>query len=105
MNDSLVFQAAVWSWLQEGGTNFGSDVWWQEPAIGTMAQAGLPVSASAARPFETLPNVVMTPHCGGGMGLEQVRLAVLGGKQFAGDRHLRTCRALLHAAPCPHAET
>ena len=37
-----------------------------------MTAENLAVSANSEHSFESLPNVALSPHCGGGMGLGQV---------------------------------
>jgi phosphoglycerate dehydrogenase-like enzyme len=75
---------SLWDWLATPGACYGGDVWWQECAFGkehspvdavtTADKPAVAVSQNAAHDFAGLRNVVMTPHCGGGMDLDSVEI-------------------------------
>ena len=79
---SCLNETALWEWLGRPGASYGGDVWWQEVAMGkehtptnpvpTAEKPAVPVSKT--HEFEALSNVVMTPHCGGGMDLPSVEI-------------------------------
>ncbi|HEY3504586.1 MAG TPA: NAD(P)-dependent oxidoreductase [Actinocatenispora sp.] len=66
---ALVDEAALYERLRTGEISAGLDVWWTE-ATGDGPYA--PVAASRL-PFHELPNVVLSPHRGGGFSLPEVR--------------------------------
>lgn len=82
---------ALWGWLSpDDGASYAGDVWWQELKMSGSAgfvpgsskpgngggggggNSSIRVTANAAHTFESMRNVVMTPHCAGGMGLAGV---------------------------------
>ena len=65
----------MWEHLQKPGTSFGSDVWSQEVPLGASAAVNdepLRVTQVEEHQFEQLENVVLSPHCAGGMGIDSV---------------------------------
>ena len=72
---TAIDEAAMWEHLQKPGTSFGSDVWSQEVPLGASAAVNdepLRVTQVEEHQFEQLENVVLSPHCAGGMGIDSV---------------------------------
>lgn len=66
---TLVDEKALYDRLLTGEIAAGHDVWWNEAST---ADAATGIAASA-EPFHHLPNVVLSPHRGGGFSLREVR--------------------------------
>lgn len=66
---AVVAETALYERLRTGEIAAGLDVWWTEA---TGAGPYAPVAASRL-PFHELPNVVLSPHRGGGFSLPEVR--------------------------------
>jgi phosphoglycerate dehydrogenase-like enzyme len=89
---TLVDEKALYDRLLTGEIAAGLDVWWDE-ASSADAATGI---AASAEPFHELPNVVLSPHRGGGFSLREVRdlrlaevekvLVTLDGARGAGSR-------------------
>ena len=62
-------EASLWEWLKpDQGSCYGGDVWWQELKMGQFhnpdgVNEPIRVTTDPSRQFESLRNVVMTPHC------------------------------------------
>ena len=70
---AVVDESALYQRLRAGGLAAGLDVWWSE-ASGDGPRTGVVASRF---PFHELPNVVLSPHRGGGFSLPEVRRARL----------------------------
>lgn len=66
---TLLDEKALYERLLTGEIAAGLDVWWNE-ASSADATTGI---AASAEPFHELPNVVLSPHRGGGFSLREVR--------------------------------
>jgi phosphoglycerate dehydrogenase-like enzyme len=66
---SVVDEQALFERLRAGDLAAGLDVWWTE-ATGDGPTTGI---AASRYPFHTLPNVVLSPHRGGGFSIPEVR--------------------------------
>jgi phosphoglycerate dehydrogenase-like enzyme len=66
---SVVDEQALFERLQAGDIAAGLDVWWTEAT-----RDGPTTGIAASRyPFQALPNVVLSPHRGGGLSIPEVR--------------------------------